>query len=380
MLTAHPRAYERTGNDQLADIPPSISVKRAFALDSARHLAFRGRYLRSLALPDRWVSWWLGATLTGLSIIRQFRPDILWTTYPIATANLIGISLQKFSGLPWVADLRDSMTEPGYPSDPTVRRMFEWIERKTVERAERVVFTARGARQMYAERYPHVVPGKWAVIPNGYDEKSFDLAEKNLADYPTARKSGDWSKIVLVHSGVLYPSERDPRCFFEALRELKNEKQLDATQLHVKLRATGHDALFENMISDYGIADIVTLEPAVSYQDALTEMLEVDGLLLFQASNCNHQIPAKLYEYMRSGTPMLALTDPAGDTAAVMSEAGMHTIVRLDDKDEIKVNLIEFVKMIRHRTAPLCSPEMVSSYSREAQTARLADLLDDLVS
>src|SRR5215510_13823207 len=61
ILTAKPQAYPQVGEDQLHEIPESVPVIRAFALDTARHLSFRGYYLRRMALPDRWVSWWLGA-------------------------------------------------------------------------------------------------------------------------------------------------------------------------------------------------------------------------------------------------------------------------------------------------------------------------------
>ena len=57
---------------------------------------------------------------------------------------------------------------------------------------------------------------------------------------------------------------------------------------------------------------------------ALAEQLAADGLLLFQAANCNHQIPAKLYEYLRAGRPILALTDAAGNTAATLRGAPLN--------------------------------------------------------
>ena len=60
VLTAHPRAYERTSGDLVADIPEGMHVERAFALDSARHLAIKGRYPDIFARPDRWISWKLG--------------------------------------------------------------------------------------------------------------------------------------------------------------------------------------------------------------------------------------------------------------------------------------------------------------------------------
>ncbi|MDH3591165.1 MAG: glycosyltransferase, partial [Planctomycetota bacterium] len=115
VLTAHPRAYPERSDDQMGDIPAGIVVRRAFALDATRHLALAGRYMLRSALPDSWAAWAWGAVPAGMRLIRRHKPAAIWSTYPIATAQKIGLKLHRKSGLPWIADLRDSMTEPGYP-------------------------------------------------------------------------------------------------------------------------------------------------------------------------------------------------------------------------------------------------------------------------
>jgi len=59
LLTAAERAYPniQAGGEGSLQIPQHVQVWRALAWDTARHFAFRGRYPRRLALPDRWVSW-----------------------------------------------------------------------------------------------------------------------------------------------------------------------------------------------------------------------------------------------------------------------------------------------------------------------------------
>ena len=46
VLTLNAIAYPQVGDDQLREIPAGVPVKRAFALDTARHLAIRGSYFR----------------------------------------------------------------------------------------------------------------------------------------------------------------------------------------------------------------------------------------------------------------------------------------------------------------------------------------------
>src|ERR1017187_600848 len=118
VLSTNARAYEHTNHDLDGELPCGTVVRRAFALDSARHLSLWGRHIGALARPDRWVSWKLDGVRQGMKMIREFRPDALWSTYPIATAHLIGAELQRRSGIPWVADFRDPMAQDGYPPDP----------------------------------------------------------------------------------------------------------------------------------------------------------------------------------------------------------------------------------------------------------------------
>jgi glycosyltransferase involved in cell wall biosynthesis len=376
VLTATTHAYEKTQSkgEGALGIPPSVSVTRALAFDAGRHFAIGGRYPRALALPDRWLSWYPSAVFNAMRIIRRERPKLIWSTYPIATAHLVAHRVAQKSGLPWVADFRDSMTEDTYPTDPRQRAMFLRIEQRTVDRATAIVFTTEGARRMYRERYPQIDPQKFHVLPNGYDEDAFRAAEAK-AQPRSAKREGP---LVLLHSGVLYPSERDPRPFLRALSRLKQRGIVDATQLRIVLRATGHDALIAQMLAEFAVGDLVQIAPSVSYGQALVEMLEVDALLLLQAANSNHQIPAKLYEYLRTGSPVLALTDHAGDSAAALRAAGSTSILDIANAEEIEAGLPEFLQALRESRVPVANRRYVAQFSREGQAAVLAELLTKL--
>jgi glycosyltransferase involved in cell wall biosynthesis len=372
VLTTHPRAYQNTSKDQLDEIKYQ-SVYRAFALDNSKHLSFMGRYPRILSLPDRWVSWWLGAVPLGLYLIKKYRPDIIWSTYPIATAHLIGFTLHRLTGVPWVADLRDPMIELGYPSYPPTRRVYQWIEKKTVTHCARAILTTPMTVKDYKARFPKIPASRFCLIENGYDEENFAAAEASIAE-----KGGKNKQIVLVHSGIIYKFERDPIPFFEALAALSQQGLVSPENLKVILRATANDEFLLQLIDQYGIGKIVLLAPFIPYQDALSEMLMADGLLIFQASNCNNQIPAKLYEYLRARRPILALTDPAGSTAAALMNMGVDTIAPLDSKDDIMNGLLHFLKLVKEENAPIASMERVLNNSRRAKSKELANLFDQV--
>jgi hypothetical protein len=106
-------------------------------------------------------------------------------------------------------------------------------------------------------------------------------------------------------------------------------------------------------------------------------MLRADGLLIMQASNCNAQIPAKLYEYLRAGRPILCLSDPSGDTVAVLRRAGLGAMAPLDDSAAIARLLERFISAPASLRT-IADAGVVDAASRVRRTETLAALLDSV--
>jgi glycosyltransferase involved in cell wall biosynthesis len=372
VLSVAPRAYERTSDDLLADVPAGTVVRRAFALDTARHLQIAGRYLGWMARPDRWISWKFAGVREGLKLIREFKPAAIWSTYPIATAHVIASTLHRKTGLPWIADFRDPMAQDDYPADLRTRSNFQAIEADAAAHARYCVFTTPGAAQMYRQRYP-AAASRIVVLENGYDEESF--ASLPVEPATKARRSPSDGPLVMLHSGIVYPSERDPTQLFMALGRLHKDGALTPEDLRIRFRASVHDDFLRDVARTHGALDFLELCPAIPYREALAEMMACDALLVMQASNCNAQIPAKIYEYLRAGKPILGLTDPDGDTAHIMRQAGLGDIVRLDSADEIAALLPTLVSDWRAGKAVLPQPLAVQQASRSGRSKALVALM-----
>lgn len=370
ILTAAPRAYESVAENavQLAGVP----VHRAFALDTARHLSLFGRYPGALARPDRWASWRLGAGVLGRRLIGKYRPDVIWSTYPIATAHLIGNALAQASGLPWVADFRDPMAHVGYPEDAATWQSYLAVEKKVFARAAAASFTTPGALDFYRERYP-ACGTAFHLLANGYDEDDFAQAEQrrtNGARRPDGRR-------LLLHSGVVYPQWRNPRLLFRALRRLIDAGAAGADKVLIRFRASAHDAFLNQLAMEEGVMDFMEIAPELDYISALAEMLEADGLLLLQNHECNGQVPAKLYEYLRAGRPIVALTAPDGDTAAALRGQDAVIVADLASMEGIAEGLKAWLAA-RETGHPGRRPG-VESCSRRGRTQELARILNSVI-
>jgi len=374
VLTATQGAYPETSPENLALVPGHVRVVRALALDAQRHLSVFGRYPASLAVPDRWRSWVYSGVRAGRRVLRDWQPHAIFSTFPIPSAHEIALRLCESNSLPWIADFRDPMGQQGYPKDERVRRALWDLERRVLRRCSGVTVTTEGTAALYRDRYPDFPADRVRVIPNGFDEQAFEQLPPAMPR--SQRRAGP---VRFLHSGILYPYERNPDWFFRALAELRAEGRLSPETASFDLRGSAHDERYAPKLAELGLTDMVRLLPGVPYRDALREMTEADVLMLFQADNCNLQIPAKLYEYLYVGRPVMGLTDPAGDTGRLLAELGIDAVARLDDVAAIKALVLRCVQQASAGTGYAPTRESIMRFSRAGMTGLLARFLDELV-
>lgn len=377
VLTVTTHAYPKVFPDTLARIRAEVEVLRCPAFDSARALSIGGRYPRGVALPDRWSSWILSGVARGLIAIRKQRPAAIWSTYPIASAHLIALLLQRLTGLPWIADFRDPMLDEHFPANRWQRRCHAWIETQVMRHASLAVFTTEATRLAFKHQYPEYGGFKaaTAVIANGFDAALFE----SPLEY---RFGGD--RVGLLHSGLLDPADRPPLGLLTAIAELnagmdaEQEKATVAARVPFKLglRASGHDEQLRQLIAQAKVAEQVDLLPPLPYQQAIDEMRLSDILVLLQGASCPHQVPAKLYEYIRSGRPILGLCDLAGETAQQLRQAGVTTLVSPEEIPAIKQALAQLRSKVIANEATGVDPLFADRYDRRHGSEKLAQLLE----
>ncbi len=380
VLTATANAYENTSVDTRNLVPEGTRVRRAFALDVRRHLSLGGRYISAMAIPDRWVSWVPAAALRGVAAVLRDGTNVVWSTYPLASAHIIGCTVARVTGRPWVADFRDPMVEMNErtgvwaPPNPAVRRARLAIEGLCVRHAARMVFCTEGARDIFVERHGSTIADRCSIVENGYDEQSFIEAAKLPAN-PQPRDQ----PLTVLHSGVIYPTpDRDPSHLFEALCNLKKAGHIGSGDIRFVLRATGNDSAIQERIDRYDVADLVQIAQPLPYLEALREMMDVGALLVLQGYSSDPAVPAKIYEYIRADRPILALVSPTGETARLVRKVRRGAIADIERVSEIEGAVLSLLAQWRSGTA-VTSAVNGSEFSRRFGAQKLSALLDALV-
>lgn len=363
VLTGMPLIYDELS---AVALPDSLSVYRAFGLNTFKHLSYKGKHFQFMTKPDRYSSWYWHGVVKGMQAIREMKPRIIWSTFPCSTAHKIATTLHRRSGLPWVADFRDPFagTNPLVKADNAPGAA---IDRAVVENADILVFSTQNTLDVYREAYPDVDHRKFHVITNGFNEEEFVAAEKRTKDKQPE------SGFSILHSGALYPRGRDPLALLKAVRNLRDQNRVPPG-FRIVFRGCTPPPEISDFVQRHQLSDCVLFKPSISYMESIDEMLTTQALFLLQGEMFNNQIPGKAYEYLRSGKPILALTDHKGATAELLRTHDAVFVADMCSEAEIAEQLL---KLFDAAGKPV--QRQIEQYSRNATARQLAGLLDTLV-
>jgi glycosyltransferase involved in cell wall biosynthesis len=366
-------------DDELS-IPPNVRVHRARYLGPRgrlpaeelhglegidRALRQAGLFSRRLLVPDEFVSWGLTAIPAARRIVRDEEIDVLVTTSPPASVNLIGAAVKQVTGVYWVADLRDSIAaNPDRRVDRIAVRMKEQAQAavaRLVARWADAVVTVSDAisaemRELGAERVE--------TIPNGCDFDDFEGLEYHPGE-----------RFRITHTGTFF-GHRDPRPFLRALAEVDGDV---VARFVGGLRSSDRE-----FAEGLGLGDRVEEIEHVPRRSALELQRDSDALLLLlpDAGGRGRTVPSgKVYEYLAAERPILAAVPPDGVAAELVRRADAGVVVGPDDVPALRAAITGLRARwergaLENGTLP---PDLKEQLSRRARSREFAELLRDVV-
>jgi glycosyltransferase involved in cell wall biosynthesis len=237
-------------------------------------------------------------------------------------------------------------------------------------RADRVTVTTPELREDLIRRHPRLAPDKLLVIYNGYDEPDFE-AVGFLPPRP---------RFEILHAGLVIPSYRDPVPFLRAVAKLIAAGDLAREETAVVFLGSGQyveSAEFRAAVHGLGLDDVVEVHGRVSHRETLRRLQQAAVLLLLQGTDTQSQIPAKAFEYLRAGRPILALAIE-GATTRLLADLGASIIVDPSSVDAIAAALRSVYRAWQVDPERVARVPGVARFGRAALTAELAAVLDDL--
>jgi glycosyltransferase involved in cell wall biosynthesis len=307
--------------------------------NTAGHPAWRDaalRTLRAFQVPDDLAGWSRVAALRARQILQAHAStgqpiDLIYSSSPPVSAHALAERLSQEFRLPWVADFRDLWTDnPAYHAPSWRRALDRRTEQRWLSRADGIVTVTPSWQALLGHWRPSGIPV--AFIPNGYDEDDF-------AGLPPALGSGTLqspeNRFTLIHTGTFY-GPRDPAGFLDGLARYLDGPRVGHPALRVRLLGN-MGARFGQALHAFSVRypDVIVCEPYVPHTQALAAMMAADALLLVVGGGRGPAVqgwlPGKIFEYLRSGKPVLSLGDAQGDAARLIAQHGRGCAVAEHD-------------------------------------------------
>ena len=327
-------------------------------------------------VPDPQIVWAKLALPSALRIVREEKASVLYSTSPPNSINVLALRLAEKANLPWVADFRDPWTDgirrrQWYPDNPArERRELAW-ERSIFEHANFVLATTVPTRDRFVEKYPWCPKDRVQVMTNGFDPADFshvDGQERILEPE-------------LLHLSLSGNVETlfDLLPFLTAVREVLAADPDARSLLRINFLGTKRQAHYDAAIEEFGIGDVIRFHAYMPHERVVQMVAESDALMLCQIpakESGGMKLPGKMFEYLYTRKPILALTIP-GETTAVLDAARVGRVVNPNDTAGIRAELEQFLYEYRNGGLQSRADEkVISSFDRKRQALRVAELLD----
>jgi len=133
----------------------------------------KGLLFSLASFPDHAIFWIPFATIWGLKIIIKEKPNVVYTSSPPHSSQLIGLILKKLSNKNWIADFRDPWVDNVYfeqrPKFNTYIKIISLLEKLVMKNATCVLLNTDFNRNKVTKRYPYLNQRKFETLTNGFD-------------------------------------------------------------------------------------------------------------------------------------------------------------------------------------------------------------------
>jgi glycosyltransferase involved in cell wall biosynthesis len=371
VLTVKNPMYGTKDLTLIKEIPPEAKVCKTFSLE---HRILKAPRLLNINLkwfymPDENIGWLPTAVLAGARFIKKENISVIYATSPAYTSLLIGCLLKKKTKKPLVVDFRDPWTDNAFIKYPT--KVHEVIERKmektVLTQADYVTAATETIKNRLIRRHPYL-KSKVATITNGFDADDFkDLKIYNKSD-----------RFRITFAGSIY-GLLTARPFLLAMKKLI-EENTEAKEKMEALFVGNYGKETQFLVKELELKKNVKLKDYVSHEECLEIIVNSQALLLLittKSSEGEGILTGKIFEYLASRKPIIAIVPPNGEAAELIKSLGAGVVVSPWNVPLIKKMLTTLYEQWTKGETFRAEGD-ISKYSRKNLTQQLAQIFDNV--
>jgi len=314
-------------------------------------------------IPDARKNWIKPSVKYLLVYIKELEIDTIITTGPPHSLHIIGLKLKQQLGVKWIADFRDPWTTIGYHNQlkltTLAKKKHKKLESDVVKTADTIIVTSNVTKTEFKVLTKKPIK----VITNGYDI--------NTGNSKTLDK-----QFTLAHVGS-FLSKRNPEILWQALSELVLENQEFAKYFKLNLIGLVGEEIIKT-IKTYNLIKYLNNIGYVSYNESVMFQKKSQVLLLIEIDSEDTKaiIPGKLFEYLVSNRPIIAIGPSGSDVEKIIKQTNTGHYYYYKDLKALKTKILDHFKAFKSGDLKV-NPIGVKRYSREALTKKLSKVILD---
>jgi len=261
----------------------------------------------NLFIPDARIGWYPFAVKAGNRLLRSEIFDAVVSIGPPHSVHLAAAKIARNANIPFYPVFIDPWLNIAYykgQSRSKLTVMIDgWLEKRTLEKSRRAIFVTETSLADYVSSYPFLKE-KGRVLHWGFDEEKF-------AGFKRIKKQGD--EKVILHSGNIFDFQNP-----EKLWGYLKQKIDSGENFRIWFTGTVSPGV-KRSISEAGLDGCTSYLGFLSYDEMLEVLAQADYLLVCAMEK--RHFPGKLFEYLRTGIPILAYGDDNIEVEGVISSA-----------------------------------------------------------
>lgn len=280
--------------------------------------------------------------------------------------QLVGLGLNFLLNTPWVAYFRDPMvTIPDIDSGTFSYKIRRIIEGSVVRHANKVVWMdgIQVQKKYFTETYPDVPEDRFYELPFlGFESEKFESAE-----------SVEYDMFTITYAGSFYEGWIEPYNFLDGI-----EKYVEEYGEDIRVQFYGDwNKDYQEAIENRGLRDVVETHEFVPHDEIIPVLKGSDIVVHIGGNDPRNKlnIPSKIWDYIGSSTPILAIADPSFDVAKFIENEGLGVCLSPEDTAGIS----EYINSVRNGGETInIGSDLFQKFSRQRNIEELANVLDSL--
>lgn len=317
----------------------------------------------NLFIPDARKYWVKPSVAYLKKYIQENNIDTIVTSGPPHSLHLIGLKLKEELGVKWFADFRDPWTTIGYHKalklSSYADKKHKFLESNVLNAADTIIVTSKTTKL----EFQLLTQKPIEVITNGYDIEN--VAKQTLDE-----------KFTMAHIGS-FLSDRNPKVLWEVLQELVTENNAFSANFQLKLIGKISQEIFESL-SNYQLEAYCNNLGYLSHTEAIAHQRKSQVLLLIEidSEDTKSIIPGKLFEYMVSERPIVAIGPKDSDFAEIITSTNTGVFFTYSEKERLKKTILSYFELFLENKL-LVHPIGLQHYSRKSLTEKLVNLINN---